>query len=87
MNKRIQLTDAERALILEERKKAAEEKRAIAFRLKAMRVAAKAFAWQEKHDYQLSFSAFVNQFNYQDDDCKKMHEAVLRIFDALPSIH
>lgn len=76
------LTANEIALIMERRAEESARNTARAFQRKAI-TTANAFAeWSESTGYGLTFSTFVNQFDYQDNDGKQMYEAVQRIEQA-----
>lgn len=76
------LSPEETKLILERRAEQAAREEAVAFRRKAIATAHAFAGWSEEPGYTLTFSTFVNQFSYQEDDGKKMYEAVERIFEA-----
>lgn len=78
----MELTASEIELIMERRAEEGVRNTARAFQRKAI-TTAKAFAeWSETTGHGLTFSTFVNQFDYQDNDGKQMYEAVQRIQQA-----
>lgn len=79
----MELTDDEKALILKNRAAAAQEQARLEFRRKAITTAAEWEAWSEENGLDLTFSAFVNNFGYQNTDGKVMYEAVKRIRAAV----
>lgn len=79
------LTSAEIALI--EKSRAEDKSRADAriFQQKSITVANQFLQWSLESGYGLTFSTFVNQFDYQDPDGNRMYRAVERILSsALP---
>ena len=76
------LSEDEMALIEKRRKEQAELDALRAFQEKAVNTAAAWLAWSSVEGYGLTFSTFVNQFGYQDDDGRKMYMAVGRILTA-----
>lgn len=78
----LQLTESEKKLILNKRKEEAEQAARVAFHKKAIATANDFMNWSEESGDGLTFSTFVNSFNYQDPDGKVMYRAVERILDA-----
>ncbi|HFE9955564.1 hypothetical protein [Pseudomonas shirazica] len=77
------LSPEEEEMIRRHRDEKAQRAAALAFRLKALKVAAEYEAWlQQDEECGDSFSTFVNRFGYQDSDCQPMHEYVKRIHKA-----
>lgn len=76
------LSPEEAKLILERRAAQAARVEAGAFQCKAIATAHAFARWSEENDCGLTFSTFVNQFSYQENDGTKMYEAVERIFEA-----
>lgn len=76
------LSADEMALIEKRRKEQAELDALRAFQEKAIKTAGEWLAWSNIDGYGLSFSTFVNEFGYQDDDGRKMYMAVGRIMTA-----
>lgn len=82
----MELTQEERDLILARRAERGEIEAALAFRQKAIKTAMAWLEWSEEEGLCLTFSTFINQFNYQEPDGKEMFKAVGRILEAgLPS--
>lgn len=54
-----------------------------AFIDKALEVANKFRKYSKESGEELTFSSFVNSFNYQESDANKMYSALAKIFDAL----
>ncbi len=80
------LTEDESALVLAHRTKQAQQEAEEAFQRKAIATTAAWVEWSEENSEGLTFSTFVNQFNYQERDGKEMFKAVERILNAaLPS--
>ncbi|MGL6355077.1 hypothetical protein ACSZMT_15265 [Aeromonas veronii] len=78
----MELTGGERALTLAGRAEQEQLEAAKAFRQKAVETASAWLAWAKEDGHGLTFSTFVNQFNYEERDCKQMYRAVERILDA-----
>lgn len=78
----MELTESERALILAGRAEQGQLEAAKAFRQKAIETALAWLTWAKEDGHGLTFSTFVNQFYYQERDCKQMYRAVERILDA-----
>ena len=76
------LTPEEESIIIEMRKKDILDKAKVAFKVKAVSTAHAFVVWSELNDAGLTFSTFINNFNYQDNDGRIMFEAVQRILDA-----
>ncbi|MNF23544.1 hypothetical protein D3C87_764870 [compost metagenome] len=76
------LSEDEKALIEKRRKEQAERDELMAFREKAVNTAAAWLAWSKEGGDGLTFSTFINQFEYQDSDGRKMYMAVSRILEA-----
>lgn len=79
MSEGLILTDEERRLILARRQEEDEQSAAIAFRQKAIATAHAFEEWSAANGDSLTFSTFIDTFNYQDHDGKQMYEAVKRI--------
>jgi hypothetical protein len=82
MTKDLQLTTDELALILARRAERATEQAARVFQKKAIATANRFMDWSAEHNEGLTFSTFINSFNYQDADGRQMYETVKRIVDA-----
>lgn len=76
------LTPDEISMIQRRRVEQARRDAEWAFRRNAIATAHAFDDWSEKTGEGLTFSTFVNAFNYQGEDCKRMYEAVKRILDA-----
>ncbi|MDQ8951965.1 hypothetical protein RFH42_03225 [Acinetobacter rudis] len=81
--KPIRLTPEERQLIISRREKAAQKLALEKFQEKALDVANHWVKWSKKNGEGLSFSTFVNSFNYQDGDGKRMYTAVKKILETV----
>lgn len=82
MSEDLILTDAERKLILARRQEEASQDAAVAFKRKAIATAHAFEEWSTTTGDNLTYSTFINTFNYQDNDGKQMYEAVKRILAA-----
>jgi transcriptional regulator with XRE-family HTH domain len=78
-----QLTEAELKIVESHRADIKAKKDKEAFIDKALEVAHKFRKWSKESGEKLTFSTFVNSFNYQDSDANKMHSALVKIFDAV----
>ena len=76
------LSEREEDAVLKIRADEAKQIAADKFQRKAIATAHKFTVWSNKHGDGLTFSTFVNQFNYDAPDYKAMYEAVKRIQDA-----
>lgn len=76
------LTPEEESLIIEKRKQDALDKAKVTFKVKAISTAYAFIVWSELNDAGLTYSTFINTFNYQENDGRIMFEAVQRIHDA-----
>lgn len=76
------LSPAERALVQQHRQAQAQQRERHAFQLQAIATAHAFALWSEEHNLSLTFSTFVNRFNYQEDNSQAMFEAVQRILEA-----
>lgn len=81
--KHIRLTPEERRLILSRREDAAKKLALEKFQEKALNVANRWVKWSRKSGSGLTHSTFVNEFNYQDDDGKRMYIAVQKILETV----
>lgn len=79
MDEGLVLTEEEKRLILARRQEEDEQAAAIAFRRKAIAIAHAFEEWSAENGDGLTFSTFIDTFNYQDGDGKRMYEAVKRI--------
>lgn len=79
MNEGLILTEEEKRLILARRQEEDEQSAAIAFRRKAIATAHAFEEWSAANGDGLTFSTFIDTFNYQDRDGKQMYDAVKRI--------
>ena len=84
--KTMELTDSEARIILERRAEEAHAEKTDAFREKALNVANNFLIWSYKEGYAPTFSTFVNQFGYDNLDCKIMYEAVKKIWDLVHTL-
>lgn len=82
MPKRITLSDAEYQIIQGRRAEKTKCAAALAFRNKAIFTAARWQRWSDKSSEGLTYSTFVNAFNYDRSDNREMYEAVQRILGA-----
>jgi len=78
----MELTANEITLIMERRAEEGARNTAKEFQRKAINTANAFAEWSDTTGYGLTFSTFVNQFDYQDNDGKQMYEAVQRIQQA-----
>ncbi len=76
------LTPEEIELIQKRRADQNIQRAARAFQICAMQTAAKFAVWSEETGEGLTFSTFVNTFDYQSSDAKQMYDAVKRIHEA-----
>lgn len=76
------LSPAELAIIQQRRNEQQQRDVAFAFQRKAIATAHQFAEWSAASGYGLTFSTFVNQFDYQDADGRAMYAAVARIMDA-----
>lgn len=76
------LTEAEIALIRQHRENQARQADAEAFQIKAIATAHAFSTWSTRTGEALTYSTFINTFNYQEADGKLMYEAVKRIHAA-----
>lgn len=76
------LSKDEMELIEKRRKEQADLDALRAFQEKAIKTAGAWLTWSNIEGDGLTFSTFVNQFGYQDDDGRKMYIAVGRILTA-----
>lgn len=82
-----QLSQDEIELVQAHREKLAREKRAADFREKVILLAAKTWEWQQKKEIWMSYSDFVNNFGYQEDDANLVYQAIRRVWDAAKLEH
>lgn len=78
----MKLTSEEIALIEHHRSERARIDTAQTFQRKAIATAHAFSEWAEQDGAGLTFSTFVNAFNYEGEDLRKMYDAVSRILDA-----
>lgn len=78
----MELTAEELALIQKHRDTKAKQDAAHAFQRKAIATAHAFAEWSAESGYGLTFSTFINQFDYQEADGKAMYAAVERIQQA-----
>ncbi|MBE0506704.1 MAG: hypothetical protein IBX50_08285 [Marinospirillum sp.] len=78
------LTEAEIRLIHQGRESQQAEKDACSFRLNILKLALDYEAWLQSEGRGSSFSAFVNEFNYDKGDCKLMYREVQKVRGELP---
>lgn len=76
------LTPAEIELVQNLRDQKARQASMEAFQRKAIATANDFAAWSDETGQGLTFSTFIDSFDYQDNDGKAMYEAVKRINDA-----
>ncbi len=76
------LSPDEVALILRRREEQAQQEALWAFKRKAIAMAHAFDDWSATTGEGLTFSTFINNFGYQDQDGKQMYEAVQRIHEA-----
>lgn len=81
------LTTDEIALVQRHRDSEAHQRASLAFQGKAISTAQAWWAWSENSGEGLTFSTFVNAFEYQGSYCKAMYEAVERILEAARPRH
>ncbi|MDQ8937032.1 hypothetical protein [Acinetobacter rudis] len=81
--KSIRLTTEERQFILARREKIAQKLALEKFQEKALDVANRWVKWSKKNGEGLTFSTFVNSFNYQDGDGEQIYAAVQVILGAV----
>lgn len=77
-----ELTPDEVEIIRSRRDEQASRRAALDFQRKAIATAHAFDEWSARTGYGLTFSTFVNQFEYQDDDGSQMYRAVERILNA-----
>lgn len=78
----LDLSPEEIAVIQRRRDEQATQDARIAFQKKAISTAYSFSNWSDENGYELTFSTFINDYHYQDDDGKAMYEAVKRIQEA-----
>ena len=76
------LSEEEITLIEKHRKAEAARKAAAEFHRKAIFAAHEFEEWSVRTGQGLTFSTFVENFGYQDKDCRELYEAVSRISEA-----
>lgn len=76
------LTQDELELIQKRRAAQADAEAQRVFKSKAIATAAAFEIWSQESDLGLTFSTFVETFNYQDSDARAMFEALQRIQNA-----
>jgi len=76
------LNDEEIVLLERHRAAKAQHAEACEFKSRAIEVAYAFDRWSLETGEGLTFSAFVNAFNYQEKDGRAMYEAVKRIHEA-----
>lgn len=76
------LSPVERGLIIEYRRKVAQQKNALDFQRKAIATAYAVDLWLDDTGEGLTFSTFINTFGYQEKDGSQMYDAIRRIYDA-----
>ncbi|MDQ8954555.1 hypothetical protein RFH42_16520 [Acinetobacter rudis] len=81
--KSIRLTPEERQLIISRREKNAQKLALEKFQEKALDVANRWVKWSKKNGEGLTFSTFVNSFNYQDGDGEQIYAAVQAILGTV----
>lgn len=77
-----ELSTQEKELIRQHRAEEARKAQTVAFRLKAIRVAAEYEQWLQDNGRGDSYSTFANEFGYDDPQRNLIHECVVRIRDA-----
>lgn len=78
----LELTKEEEKLIILRRHEEALQDSRVAFMIKALSTANKFSIWSQLNGDGLTYSTFINTFNYQDEDGHVMFYAVQRILDA-----
>ncbi|QEY57731.1 hypothetical protein FXF61_00400 [Pseudomonas sp. C27(2019)] len=81
----MQLTEAEKELILTHRHQQSREANNRKFALDAIATAHQFSVWSAKTGENLTFSTFINTFGYQEPDGKKMYEIVKRVLELVES--
>lgn len=84
--KPIRLTASERQIILERREKIVAKESLKKFQIKALSTASRWFKWSDKNGSGLTFSTFVNDFNYQESDSEQMYKAVCSILSVVEGL-
>lgn len=74
-----ELSPEEIAIIQQRRKEKSAEEARVVFHKKAIATAHAFSVWSDENGLELTFSTFVNNFNYQEADGNAMYEAVKRI--------
>lgn len=82
----IDLTETEISLIHQSRKSQQAEKDACSLRLDILKLALDYETWLQSEGRGSSFSAFVNEFNYDKGDCKLMYREVQKVRGELPQL-
>ena len=82
----MELTEAEKRIILERRAEEIHIAKTDDFRKKALYVANNFLIWAYKEGVCPTFSTFVNEFNYQEKDYQLMYGAVKKIWDFVHTL-
>jgi len=77
-----ELSPEEIAIIQHRREEISAQEARVGFHKKAIATAHAFSVWSDENGLGLTFSTFINNFNYQDADGYAMYEAVKRIFSA-----
>ncbi|MBW0298832.1 hypothetical protein AAEH72_16005 [Shewanella xiamenensis] len=77
-----ELSPEEIAIIQQRREEKSAQEARVGFHKKAIATAYAFSVWSDENGLELTFSTFVNNFNYQEADGNTMYEAVNRIFSA-----
>ena len=73
---RLVLKPHERQMVIEAREAEAKRFADLRFQIKVIKTAGKAWEWSIRNDSGLTFSTFVNEFGYQENDASQVYEAV-----------
>lgn len=77
------LSAVETAMILKHREEQARIAANKAFRHKVLKTALAFYEWCEAEGCGPTFSTFVNEFEYQEDDASLVYKAIMGIFNKL----
>lgn len=76
------ITKEELEIIQKRREEELKKLRRLEFQRRSISVAGEFIRWSDLNNEGLTYSTFINNFGYQENDGRAMYEAVARILEA-----